>query len=353
MKIDAVLISKWIIRTVISLIVLTGIIIVLSNIYAPFTTQSQVQMPTINIHPEVSGNVTAVYVENGQSIQQGDAIYSIDNKEYLINVRDAKAKLIAAQTNLESMKAQLNIDKSALAQQKAIYRQALKHFHRYNDLFATKQISEEEFDQAQSDKESNYFLVKQKEAEISQTKSLIGLPNQNPDILQAKSTLATAELNLERTTVYAGGSGIISNLQIDLGDYVSASTNTMVIVDDQQQYLAANFNEKGLNTLTKGSSVAIIFDAYPGKIFPGTVLSSDKAIQSGVSQTGKLSTMDASDRWIRKSEQFPIRIELQSPPNALIAGSKATVMAAENTHPFWHAFSGFVMTTMSYLRYVY
>ncbi len=145
----------------------------------------------------------------------------------------------------------------------------------------------------------------------------------------------------------------MSNLQISDGDFVSSDSNTLVIVDLEQQYLTANFNEKGLDQLVIGSSVSIVFDSAPGHNLSRQIASLDRAIQSGVGQTGQLTQMSNSDRWIRKSEQFPVRIKVVNPPKNLIAGSKATVMAQRGDSPFWASISSLLMHTMAVLRYVY
>ncbi|NOH27272.1 HlyD family secretion protein [Vibrio mediterranei] len=353
MKVDAIVFSKYVVRSIVGFIGLMGVVVILSDIYAPYTTQSQIQMPTTNVHPQVSGNIVHINVVNGQAVSKGDLLYSIDPREYLLKLESAKANLAAAMSELGNLKSQLLVDRSLLSQQKALYQQSLSHFERFRRLYNKKQISADQFEQAKSSKESNFYLVQQKQAEIQKTMSQIGPPGKNPKVLQAKSALASAELNLDRTRVKSGGTGVVSNLQISDGDFVSSNSNTLVIVDFEQQYLTANFNEKGLDQLIIGSSVSIVFDSAPGTIFHGRIASLDRAIQSGVGQTGQLAQMSNSDRWIRKSEQFPVRIKVVNPPKNLIAGSKATVMAQRGDSPFWGSMSSLLMHTMAVLRYVY
>lgn len=353
MKIDAIFFSKYLIRTTTVLIGLAAVLFIFSDIYAPFTTQSQIEMPTSNVHPQVSGNIIHINIKNGQPVSKGDLLYSIDSKEFALHVKSAEANLIAAKSELESLNAQLLINYSLLEQQKAIYQQSLSHFNRFSVLYKKKQISIEQYEQAKSDKESKFQIVQQKQAEVQKTISKIGPEGENPNVLQAQSALAYAQLNLDRTNITSGGNGFVSNIQISIGDFVESNTNTLVIVDAKKQYLKANFNEKGLEKLVIGSPVLIVFDAYPGSIYEGQVTSLDKAIQSGVGQVGKLTQTNESERWIRKSEQFPVRIKILNPPKNLIAGSKATVMAKRSDNTFWKLTTSFYMRMIATLRYVY
>ena len=330
-----------------------AVLFIFSDIYAPFTTQSQIEMPTSNVHPQVSGNITHINIENGQYVEKGDLLYSIDSKEFALNVESATANLIEAKSELKRLKAQLIIDRSLLEQQKAIFQQSLSHFERFDILYKKKQISIEEYEQAKSDKDSKFQIIQQKQAEVQKTLSQVGPEGKNPNVLQAESNLASAKLNLNRTKIISGGNGYVSNIQINEGDFVGTNNNTLVIVDSKKQYLIANFNEKGLEKLAIGSFVLIVFDAYPGRIYEGQVISIDKAIESGVGHLGELTRTNENERWIRKSEQFPVRIKIYNSPKHLIAGSKATVMVKRSDNTFWKLITSLFMRVIATLHYVY
>ena len=129
---------------------LAAVLFIFSDIYAPFTTQSQIEMPISNVQPQVSGNITHINIENGQSVSKGDLLYSIDSKEFSLNVKSAEANLVAAQSELKSLKAQLLVDYSLLKQQKGIYQQSLPHFNRFAILYKNKQISIEQYEQTKA-----------------------------------------------------------------------------------------------------------------------------------------------------------------------------------------------------------
>ncbi|GEA51827.1 secretion protein [Vibrio inusitatus NBRC 102082] len=353
MKLDAIILSKILVRLFIIVALLIALIGVSSNIYSPYTTLSQVQMSAINVKPLVLGNVTNVFVENGEYVKEGELLYTIDKTDYSIALSNSKADLVRANTELLSLKYQLDIQRSDLSQQKSSYNKSFNHYKRFQQLFLKKSISSDDYETAKNQKEQDYFAIKKIESEIIRTKNEIGEDGKNASVLKAKSSLVKASVNLDRTDVRAGGSGIISNLQITKGDYIGTEDNSLIIVDEQSLYLSANFNEKGLSTIHVGSKVSIVFDGYPGQIYSGLVTSVDRAIQGGVGQVGQLSEMDSSDRWVRRSEQFPVRINIIEPPENLIAGSKATVMLSEQSNSFWNAVSSLTMKFMAFVRYVY
>jgi len=56
----------------------------LSDRYAPYTSQARVQGYVVGVSPEVAGTVTKVLVSNNQEVQEGDALFEIDPSQYQI-----------------------------------------------------------------------------------------------------------------------------------------------------------------------------------------------------------------------------------------------------------------------------
>jgi len=81
---------------------------------APFTTQATLYKPVANIAPEVSGVITHVNVENGENVQQGQILFTIDPKPYQIAVAQAEAELKQAQDSNLAMWQQLASAKEGL-----------------------------------------------------------------------------------------------------------------------------------------------------------------------------------------------------------------------------------------------
>ena len=71
---------------------LSAFLLMTDNV-SPFTTQATFYKSVVNIAPEVSGNITHVYVVNGQYVNANQPLFSIDEKPYQIAVAQAQAEL--------------------------------------------------------------------------------------------------------------------------------------------------------------------------------------------------------------------------------------------------------------------
>lgn len=132
----------------------------------------------VQIRPQVSGVVKEAYVRQGDDVQAGAPLYLIDPRPYEAALKKAEAALIRDTAALEFAKSKVD---------------------RYTDLSKKDYVSKLNFDQYQSDVETNRGLVLSDEADI-----------------------ATAKLNLEWSTIYSPISGKISQFDIYPGNIVAA-----------------------------------------------------------------------------------------------------------------------------------
>ncbi|HMG82190.1 MAG TPA: efflux RND transporter periplasmic adaptor subunit [Ferruginibacter sp.] len=80
----------------------------------------------VEIRPQVSGYITAIYFQDGQHVTKGQKLYSIDKQQYVANYDQAVANLSVA--NAAEMKAQQDADRyEQLAKNDAIAKQILDH----------------------------------------------------------------------------------------------------------------------------------------------------------------------------------------------------------------------------------
>ncbi|GLT13808.1 HlyD family secretion protein [Vibrio algivorus] len=340
-------------KIVFSCLFLVAVLLIVSDIWAPFTTDATIQKRISNVTSQVNGIVQNVYVSNGEQVNKGDVLFSIEDQDYISLLASSKADYIITQQNIESLNAQLQSDKANLKIQHAEYNKVLHHFKRFKKLFNAHQISEDDFEQSKTDSELALAQIELAEANLQKTQASLGENKSNGQYLQAKANLERAQLNLERTKVKAKQAGIVTNLQLSTGDYVSNNTSPLLLVDNQHGWLIANFNEKGIKALSHSQKVLVVYDAFPGQVFEHRIDSIDYAVDTGVGIIGKASTTNTSERWIRKPQSFPARINIGNESHDLIAGSKATVMVVSEDNIFWRSFSQLVMHTISLLRYIY
>ncbi len=218
---------------------------IIETVSATGKIQPEIQ---VKISSEVSGEITALAVKEGQVVRKGDLLVKINPDLYT-------SGLNRSQSNLSSTK-------SGLSQADASFREAKTSYDRSKTLFDKGIISRSDFDKAvaafevsKAVKETAYYNVQ-----------------------SANATVSEARDNLGRTTIYAPADGTISGLTVELGERVVGTqqmtgTPIMTVANLDNMEVEVNVNENDIVKISIGDSTKVQVDAYLKKEFKGIVTS--------------------------------------------------------------------------------
>jgi RND family efflux transporter MFP subunit len=198
----------------------------------------------VEVRPQVAGYITGIYFKEGQFVEKGQKLYSIDQQQYRGAYEQAVAQLHVSEANLAKL--QQDADRyEELGKQDAIAQQTVQHAE--EDLEAGK---------------------KQVEA--------------------AKANVSAVEVNLRYSTIYAPLSGTIGISQVKIGASVSpGSTLLNTISSDNPIAVDVALDENLIPFIQKESkSNRLVADSiftltlsdqskYP---YPGTIYIVDRAV---------------------------------------------------------------------------
>jgi multidrug resistance efflux pump len=142
------------------------------------------------------------------------------------------------------------------------------------------------------------------------------------------ANLARARVALARTHIVAPVSGKITNLQIQEGDYATASQRALSVVDTGSFWVDGYFEETQLGRIHLGNAARITLmgsrqplDGHVAGIASGIDVANAQSGPSGLASVNPVYT------WIRLAQRLPVRIEIDHVPPGLllVAGQTATV----------------------------
>ncbi|KAB2813773.1 efflux RND transporter periplasmic adaptor subunit [Phaeocystidibacter luteus] len=200
----------------------------------------------VKISPEVSGEIIALPIEEGQTVEAGDLLVSINPDLYRAAVNRSRAAVNSARAGKSQAEAQ--------------FVEAEKSYNRSKSLFEQNVISQAEWDAAQ-----RAFRVAE-----------LGVESAEFQLQSAEATYKEAQDNLKRTTIVAPVSGTISALNIELGERVvgtaqMAGTELMRIANLNDMEVLVEVNENDIVKVGLNDTATIEVDAYLGKKFTGVV----------------------------------------------------------------------------------
>jgi len=89
---------------------------------------------------------------------------------------------------------------------------------------------------------------------------------------KAKLELSNAKANLDNTVIKAPFSGIVSNVSVVVGEYISASKSLLTLLDAKNVELSLEVDETDIGKVSVGLPVKVTLDAFPDDEFEGKVI---------------------------------------------------------------------------------
>ncbi|CUB02658.1 HlyD family secretion protein [Marinomonas fungiae] len=347
--------NRWMKRAIILFFAIFAYLVI-ADTTIPMTSYSTVQRPVLSIAPQVSGKVLDVAVHNNQQVKKGDLLFKIEDTDFLLAERQAKLALQQAYQNNATLKANIAEADAEIASAKVSLQESEREYHRLNKLRGQNLVSEQQLDQAQTLMQAGRANLKAIEARKSAILIELGEDeNNNIDVNNARNALANARLDVTRTEIRAPQDGVISNMQLVPGMVAQSGQALLSLVVTGRDRITADFREKSITNVQQGATALIVYDAFPGQVFEGELVSRDFGIAQGQNMAnGVLATPDDSDRWVRDAQRIRVYVKQDNVlPEPLVSGSKATVMV-ESTNSSIFRFIGHVqMRIVSLLHYVY
>jgi multidrug resistance efflux pump len=154
--------------------------------------------------------------------------------------------------------------------------------------------------------------------------------------VQAQTARGVAQLNLDRTAVHAPANGLLSDVNLRVGDYVSPGKPVMAMVDAASLRIEGYFEETKIPQLRVGQAVEVRLMGEEAAL-RGHIVSIAPAIEDrerGPSAS-MLPNVNPTFSWVRLAQRIPVRIALDKIPDGvrLIAGRTASVTALEGGEP--------------------
>jgi len=232
----------------------------------------------VEVRPQVAGYITGIFFKEGQYVEKGQKLYSIDQQQYRGAYEQAVAQLHATEANLTKL--QQDADRyEELGKQDAIAQQTVQHA--VADLEAGK---------------------KQVDA--------------------AKANVSAMEVNLRYSTIYAPLSGTIGISQVKIGASVSPgstllntiSSDNPIAVDVALDETLIPFIQKEYrdNRLLADSIFTLTLADQSKYPYPGTIYIVDRAVDP-------------------QTATIKVRLQFPNPTNFLRAGMSANLKVLNNS----------------------
>ena len=348
---------RWTLAIIVLCVLLFGWTLIADRL-TPYTSDASVRTFVVRLRPEVSGKVIEVAVRDNQIVRTGDLVYRIDPAPFRIAVERAAAKLAAAGQAVGASTAAVDEAQAQLVQELAQRDNVREQAARVFELVRTGVYAKSKGDQAQSELGTAEAQVQRAQASLEQARQALGPQGaDNPQIREATAELEQARLDLARTTLLAPGDGVVSNLQLSVGQYAAAGQPALTFLDARQIWLQAFLRENSLEYVSPGTRAEVVLDVLPGRVLPARVESVGWGIgESDVDTiTGLPKTRQGTGGWLGPAQRFPVELAFETvgrPPHGVRYNARASVILYAGDHPVFDALAWLWIRMISVLTYV-
>jgi membrane fusion protein, multidrug efflux system len=277
------------------------------------TDDAYTQAATVSISANVAGRVSEIDVQDNETVRRGALLFRLDDAPFRIAVSAATAHLAATRLQIASLKSVYRQRQVELRAGRDTQTYAQQQYDRQARLLASGISSQAQFDQASHALDDARQQVANVQQQIGVALAdLDGDPNiapeRHPLVAQAQAALDRAQLDLSYTVITAPTDGVVAKVeQLQVGDYIAASTPVFALVSTHDVWIEANFKEVQLARMRPGQTATVKIDRYPERRFLAVVTS---VSPSTGSQLSLLPPENATGNWVKVVQRVPVRLRL-------------------------------------------
>ncbi len=224
---------------------------------------------------EQGGRVETLSVQEGDSVEQGAPIFTLESTEQVAEVAAARTRVTEAEARLADAKQQMQrpgeieVLSASLAQAKAMLQMSTLTLERNQKLFDKHWIAQAQLDDAVAQHDRNQAAVAEAERRIEAAK----LPNRSDLIDAAAASVETARHSLEQAEkgfakrqVFAPASGTVEEVYFRPGEVVKEGQAVIALLPPGNLKVRFFVAEPVRATLHAGQTVKITCDGCHGEL---------------------------------------------------------------------------------------
>lgn len=339
------------------------------------TDDAQVDAHMNAVSARIDGTVTHVYVEENQMVRVNDPLVDLDPRDFQValdqalaqlaqsrsmvfaqrpnvpitrvensaNISGGEADVANANAAISAAGHDLDSARAKLAQAQANSDKAHSDLARDKILIAKEEISQQDYDSAESNAkaqaaavaaaqatlESDTQIVKQRQAQLAQVESKLlqyrqsapqevaarqaAVASEEAGVKTSQVQVEKAQLNLSYTKIVAPVAGIVMKRSAEVGAHVAAGQQLVMIAQIDDVWVTANFKETQLRNLRPQQPVTLHVDALR-QDFEGYVEDIGGA-------TGAVSSVlppeNATGNFVKVVQRIPVRLRFKKDQKGL------------------------------------
>ena len=250
-----------------------------------------VEAVEVLVSAQVTGRITGLFVDEGERIERGTPVATIDDLLYRAQVEQGRAAVASAKSQFAVLQAELEGVRIALA--------------RIRKLRTTGSATEMQLDE-----------VETKESVLKAQEKVV-----RAQVVSAETALHLAETQLSYTHIEAPVSGTVIRRDVELGETVLPGSALMTLADLSTMEVKVYIPGPMLGKIRIGQGVDLVTDSYPDRSFRGTVAT--------IADEAEFTPKNVQTRDERVRLVYQVKVRVTNPDGILKTGMPVDAWFAE------------------------
>jgi Multidrug resistance efflux pump len=269
------------------------------------TDDALVTSDVVTVSPKIMGRISKVYVEEGDSVKQGQLLAEIDSTDLLAQkqqIVSMKAQTVAGKAQAE---AKYQYDVKNIDVLKINVDRAKEDFDRAKTQFAGGVTTKEQYDHLKKALETAQAQLDAAKAQIQVSKTQIN--SAQTTVASSQAQIEVINTQLKNTRLYAPVDGVAARRWLLAGDIVNPGQSIYTINNNNKFWVTVFLEETKVEKLHIGQAAKFTLDTYPDVVFTGKIflLGSTTA-----SQFSLIPASNASGNFTKVTQRVQIKISI-------------------------------------------
>ncbi|RLS34113.1 MAG: HlyD family efflux transporter periplasmic adaptor subunit [Planctomycetota bacterium] len=290
------------------------------------TLQGNIDVRQVDLGFKVEGRIMSLAVDEGESVEPGAVIATLDRRYFDDDIAVARARRAAAAAGLAKLERgsrpeEIDEAKALLAERTATVQRAQSDFERADSMVSLGAVSHETHDLARA-------TLSEAQARLTSAQKVLRLAELGPrqeDIDNARAQLAIedaavvkAQRRREDSELIAPSVGTILTRAREQGAIVNAGDTIYTLTLQKPVWVRSYVNERDLGRIRPDMPAEVYTDSAPDKPYLARI--------GFISPTAEFTPKSVETRELRTDLVYRLRVVIDEPDDGLRQGMPVTVI---------------------------
>jgi Multidrug resistance efflux pump len=302
---------KYIPLVIVTLAVITGgIYWYIDYIHYIKTDDAFISSDVVTVSPKIMGRINKIYVEEGDSVVQGQLLAELDSSDLLAQKQQVMAAKLQTQAGKAQAEAKYEYDVKNIDVLKINVERTKEDFDRARTQLTGGVLTQEQYDHIKKALETAkaQYVAAQAQTSVSKTQ----IESAETSVTSSQAQIDVINTQLKNTRLYAPVNGIVAKRWLLSGDIANPGQSIYTINNNSRFWLMVYLEETKVGRLHIGQNAKFTIDTYPGITFKGKIYVMGSTTAS---QFSLIPPSNASGNFTKVTQRIPLKISIDGAEN--------------------------------------